>query len=41
MIRAKHISNMPLKHKEDARLRFEEASKRWHVVPKLQELIKK
>jgi hypothetical protein len=41
MIRAKHISNMPLKHKEDARLRFEEASKRWHVVPKLHELIKK
>ena len=40
MIRAKHVSNMPSKHKEDARLRFEEASKRWHVVPKLHELIK-
>jgi hypothetical protein len=41
MIRAKHISNMPSKHKEDARMRFEEASKRWHVVTKLHELIKK
>ena len=41
MIRAKYISNMPSKHKEDAQMRFEEASKRWHVVPKLHELIKK
>ena len=41
MIRAKHIPNMPAKHKEDALRRFEEASKRWHVVPKLHELIKK
>lgn len=41
MIRAKHIPNMPAKHKEDALRRFEEASKRWHVFPKLHELIKK
>ena len=41
MIRAKHIPNMPAKHKEDALRRFEEASKRWHVFPKLYELIKK
>lgn len=40
MIRARYIPNMPSKHKEDARLRFEEASNRWHVVPKLHELIK-
>ena len=40
MIRAKYISNMPTKHKDVARRRFEEASKRWHVVPKLHELIK-
>jgi hypothetical protein len=41
MIRAKHIPNMPAKHREDARKRFLEASNRWHVHPKLIELIKK
>jgi len=39
MIRAKHIPNMPAHHKKDALLRFEEASKRWHVKPKLYEII--
>jgi hypothetical protein len=41
MIRAKQIPNMPAKHKEVAFKRFLEASKRWHVLPKLYELIKK
>lgn len=41
MIRAKHIPLMPAQHRKDALIRFQEASKRWHVTPKLYEIIKK
>lgn len=37
MIRAKHIASMPSKHRKDALLRYQQASSRWNVHPKLAE----
>ena len=40
MIRAKRVVNMPHKHKDDARNRWMQARDRWHVEPKLAELLR-
>jgi len=39
MIRAKRVNAMPHKHKEEALLRWQSARDRWHVEPKLAQLL--